>query len=224
MNDLLQTPDTAHFLKGFVSAKKADDVFNTIEAIPYGIPDDGWTEHTMHVHPTGQDRAPHTGILICRDAEKCIRFLLGLRQLASEMTWAAVRQMREECGEEDDEAPPTRTRLFNELHTGDWWWETQRALPERSTVVPVLFASDKTQMSKLHGDVIGYPFYITIGNLSRKARRMQRAPTVILLGMIPVIKAHKDDYDRALKSQLYHQCMRIMLRREYYYVQVSASG
>jgi hypothetical protein len=213
-DDLLGGAGTAEFMSQITSAKNADDVYNRIENIPHGIPNDTWIRHTLQVDPLGKDRTPYTGTLLCRDIVSCIQFLVGYKPFKDGLSWAPVRHMQESAS--SDGSPPTSTRMFNEMHTGDWWWEAQKTFPSCSTVIPIMFASDKTQMSHLHGDVMGYPVYITIGNLSRKLRRMQTAPAVIMLGMIPVIKAHKDDYDRLLKAKLYHEAMRIMFEREYH--------
>jgi hypothetical protein len=83
-----------------------------------------------------------------------IRFLLGHEPFESHLSYSFVRQYND-----DDE------RIYSEMHTGDWWWETQEKLPEQATIVPVLIATDKTMLTQHHGDTSAWPVYMTIGNL-----------------------------------------------------------
>jgi hypothetical protein len=45
--------------------------------------------------------------------------------------------------------------------TGDWWWEKQNEVPEETTIVPLLIASDKTMLSQHQGDRAARPVYKT---------------------------------------------------------------
>ena len=118
----------------------------------------------------------------------------------------------------EDGEPIGAQRLYNEMYTGDWWWEMQEKLPDGATVVPVILGTDKTQMTKLHGDVMAWPVYITIGNLSRSVRRKQTYPSKLLLGFLPIVKAvsRKTDAQGAqrIKAKVYHDSMRAMLKRK----------
>jgi len=56
-------------------------------------------------------------------------------------------------------------RIYSEMNTGDWWWDTQDQLPAGATIVPVIFASDKTHLTNFSGDQHAWPLYRTIGNI-----------------------------------------------------------
>jgi len=43
-------------------------------------------------------------------------------------------------------------RIYSEMNTGDWWWDTQDQLPAGVTIVPVICASDKTHLTNFSGD------------------------------------------------------------------------
>ncbi|KAG2048204.1 hypothetical protein BDR06DRAFT_976173 [Suillus hirtellus] len=60
-----------------------------------------------------------------------------------------------------------KTRWFDKMWTGDWWWEMQRRLPEGAVVVPVILALDKTSLSQFCGDQEVWPVYLTLGNISK---------------------------------------------------------
>ncbi|RPB12626.1 hypothetical protein P167DRAFT_487424 [Morchella conica CCBAS932] len=72
------------------------------------------------------------------------------------------------------------------MHTGDWWWETQNTLPEGSTVVPIICASDGTHLTNFSGDKKAWPIYLTIGNIKSSVRSKPTGHSLILLGLLPV--------------------------------------
>ena len=98
------------------------------------------------------------------------------------------------------------------MHTADWWWQTQDKLPDGATVVPLLIAVDKTILTQHHGDLAAWLIYLTIGNLDNQTRRQQRRPSLIPIGFLPVTA----DQERAQKATLYHQVLRLILKRELY--------
>ncbi|KAG1847683.1 hypothetical protein DFJ58DRAFT_717167 [Suillus subalutaceus] len=41
-------------------------------------------------------------------------------------------------------------QLFHDMHTGEWWWDTQKKLDQRkpgATIIPIIISSDKTQVT-----------------------------------------------------------------------------
>ncbi len=109
-------------------------------------------------------------------------------------------------------------RVYNEMHTGNWWWEKQKELPAGATIIPILPASDKTVMSLSHGDQVLWPVYVTICNLKAKIRRSQNRPGTLLLGSIPIVHERAEDSnnkDRDLKSKTYYLALKIMLECMY---------
>ncbi|KAF8248545.1 hypothetical protein K440DRAFT_547484 [Wilcoxina mikolae CBS 423.85] len=61
----------------------------------------------------------------------------------------------------------------------------QESLPDGSTVISVIFGSDKTMLSTLSGDKITWPVYLSIGNISKVKRRFVRLNGLILIGLLP---------------------------------------
>ncbi|KAK2629474.1 hypothetical protein QTJ16_000294 [Diplocarpon rosae] len=107
-------------------------------------------------------------------------------------------------------------RVYDELNTGNWWWEMQNGLPPGGTLVPVIIATDKTIMTKLGGDRVVWPVYLQIGNHARRLRRQQQSPSTILLGLLPISQAISKSTDNELaasiKSELYHHCMSLIFQ------------
>ncbi len=73
------------------------------------------------------------------------------------------------------------------MYTGNWWWEKQKKLPVRTTIILILLASDKTIMNLSHRDQVLWLVYVTIGNLDVKMCRSQNRLGTLLLGSIPIV-------------------------------------
>ncbi|KAI6102035.1 hypothetical protein EDD16DRAFT_1696689 [Pisolithus croceorrhizus] len=96
-------------------------------------------------------------------------------------------------------------RWYDEMWTGNWWWETQHCLPSGGTVAPVILVSDKTELSHFKGDKNAWPVYLSIRNLSKEVCCQPSCHTSILLGYLPVSKLKSFDC-------LFHYCMRRILQ------------
>ncbi|KAH8144500.1 uncharacterized protein LAJ45_11475 [Morchella importuna] len=59
-------------------------------------------------------------------------------------------------------------------------------LPEGSTVVPIICASDGTHFTNFSGDKNAWPIYLTIGNIKSLVRSKPTGHSLILLGLLPV--------------------------------------
>jgi hypothetical protein len=216
----LKTPEfaiTARELPGAIN--NYADLMRAVYDIPYGIPNgDRWYQHEFMIQSQVGGRRTGKHTVIFRPIRACLEFLLGHRPFASRLAWAPVKKY---YGSQN-------TRVYDEMHTGEWWWEKQSELPPGATVVPVILSTDKTLMTQLRGDQSAWPVYITIGNLTRSARRMQTSPGSLLVGFLPISKdvTKASDHDMAyeIKSDLYHQSMSIILQRSYYYINQRDSG
>jgi len=137
--------------------------------------------------------------ILYQDVTNVIAFLIGHRPFKDALAYAPKRLYNAE-----------NHRVYNELYSGDWWWETQGKLPSGATVVPILIAVDKTQLTMHHGDKSAWPVYLTIGNLDQQVRRRQTSPANILVGFVPVV----EEKDNDMKSKAYHKAMRTILKRK----------
>ena len=124
--------------------------------IPYGIPDDIWKISDIEVEQETIGLSPSIYQIRYRDIIKVLQFLIGHEPFKHHLSYAPVRQF---SGTGID------NRIYDEMHTADWWWRTQEEIPDGGTIIPILLASDKTMLSLHHGDQSAWPIYITIGNL-----------------------------------------------------------
>lgn len=187
------------------SYKNASEWRNQLHRIPYGIPKDHWHVRTFKIAREIDDLEDIECDVYRRDVLDVVRFLLGHKPFKDDLVYAPVRRESEENG-----------RTYTEIHTGDWWWQTQELLPDDSTVVPLLLDSDKTLMTAHGGDLSLWPVYVTIGNLSCAVRKSQTRPGFHLLGLIPMVKTGADSaVSSKVSMELYHQSMRFLLERKF---------
>lgn len=155
--------------------------------------DGGWTRQSFHIHSSDSESRSKTYHVIHFDILSIIKAFLAHEPFGTSLHYRPIRQ-RNSNG----------ARVYSEMHTADWWWETQDKLPNGSTVVPIILASDKTHLSRMRGDQHAWPVYITIGNLPRKVRRAHSRLGMAILGMIPIVAENE------VKAQVYHYALGLM--------------
>ena len=65
------------------------------------------------------------------------------------------------------------TDIYSTLRVGD-------------TLVPLIFMSDRTNLSNFAGDMTKWSVYMTIGNQSSKVRRMPCTLIVVMVALLPI--------------------------------------
>ena len=126
------------------SFQSATELWALLESIDFGLGAESWLE----------DSSQTFGTLYYRDIFRCIKFLLAYIPFATHLDFELVRL-----------ADSEGCHVYSEMNTGNWWWDTQEQLPQGATIVPVIFAFDKTHLTNFSGDKQAWPLYMTIGNI-----------------------------------------------------------
>lgn len=133
----------------------------------------------------GFEKVPPS-ILWHRSIKECVQALMGAPHLAHHLQYVPERLYGEDDLNEE-------SRIFTEMWTGDWWWNHQQRLHALGknglTILPLIFSSDKTQLSAFSGDKTAYPIYLTLGNIPNHIRRKPSMHAQILVGYLPTSKA-----------------------------------
>lgn len=142
-----------------------------------------------------------------RDVIDCIKALYGNAEFAPYLVFAPERHY--------SDADHT-VRLYHDMHTGKWWWNTQKELEKNhpgATIIPVIISSDRTQVTSWSGKQ-AYPVYLTIGNLPKSIRRKPSRGGQILLAYLPTSKLEHITNEAARKRMILnvmHKCLKVIL-------------
>ncbi|KAH9947424.1 hypothetical protein B0H21DRAFT_853788 [Amylocystis lapponica] len=151
------------YLKLPITRERADLTFNNkctffkkIDALPQG-PE--WTCEPWDITGDLLDELGkpmvETAELWKRNPVNCIRELIGNPAFKDVMKYTP-----EKLYTTADRRPGER--IFDEMWTGDWWWDVQD-LPVDATIAPIILSSDKTQLSHFSGDKSAWPPLIECG-------------------------------------------------------------
>ncbi|KAI1781775.1 hypothetical protein LXA43DRAFT_977924 [Ganoderma leucocontextum] len=143
-----------------------------------------------------------------RDVIQCIRALYGDPEFAGILVFTPERHYAD---------PDHTIRVYFDMHTGRWWWETQKSLEQRNpgaTIIPIIISSDKTQLTVFRSKT-AYPVYMTIGNLPKDVRRKPSRRGQILLAYLPSSRLEhitNKAARRRVTGNLFHACLSAILK------------
>ncbi|KAF7795599.1 hypothetical protein EIP86_006762, partial [Pleurotus ostreatoroseus] len=107
------------------------------------------------------------------------------------------------------------SRIFRGVHTGDWTWTRQTRIKRGGTVLSVIFATDKTELTLFSGEHTAYPLYMTLGNIDQDLRSRPSSYAWILVGYLPVAKLDEvglsEEAARLARARLFHHCMKLIV-------------
>lgn len=171
------------------------------------LPDFGpWLKTTFNLegYPAVQ---PHE--VWHRNLKPVLEGLLGAPHLASQMIWAPEKHFS------TPECHPI-SRQYSDMYTGNWWWALQQISPDGTTIIPLIFSTDKTTLTQFSGDKKAYPLYVTIGNIPGYLRRRDNQLTRMLIGYLPTDHAvgltGTEDEQRAYHWAVFHAAVKIVLK------------
>ncbi|GAA5984345.1 hypothetical protein JCM5350_001025 [Sporobolomyces pararoseus] len=105
-------------------------------------------------------------------------------------------------------------RVISNFMTANFAHQAQKLVPPHSTVIPLICASDETQLSTMCGQQTAYPGYLSIGNYNNDTRKDARYKTMVQLFQLPVLHLSEEDkknkYWPSFLRQLLHKCLEII--------------
>ncbi|KAF7793819.1 hypothetical protein EIP86_004940 [Pleurotus ostreatoroseus] len=160
-----------------------------------------WIQHIV-----GVDRCTEQCSLYSRNILKCLDTLYSNPRFAETMHYAPERHFTD----------GTKTsRMYRGIHTGDWTWTRQTQIKRGGTVLSVIFATDKTELTLFSGEHTAYPLYMTLGNIDQDLRVRPSSYAWILVGYLPVAKLDNvglsENAARRARARLFHHCMKIIV-------------
>jgi hypothetical protein len=181
-----------------VSWKNSRELHQVIDTIPDRAP---WSETNIFLR--GSDVSHR---IFFRNPIDCVRALWQNPAYADQMHYCPQRIYKNK----------TRScRVYNELWSGDWWWDKQELLPVGMTIAPIILSSDKTKLTNLTGAKVAYPLYLTIGNIPKKTRRRPSTHACILLAYLSADSISDPRLSKAAQSalvqRLFHTALRLIL-------------
>ncbi|KAG1810188.1 uncharacterized protein HD556DRAFT_1428325 [Suillus plorans] len=128
-----------------------------------------------------------------RDVVECVRSLYGDPDFARYLAFAPERHYSDK---------DKTVRLFHDMHTGKWWWDTQKKLDQHSpggTIIPIIISLSIPSISRF-----------TIGNIPKEIRRKPSRGAHILLAYLPCTRLEhitNKASRRQTLANLYHACL-----------------
>jgi len=174
----------------FPSSSNGDGVQQLRGSMPDDLALGEWERHTLHDMKWNENHQCSIKYW-SQDINNSMRWLMRQPVYAEHLIYAPQR-----CFISDT----SLKRLYTDMYTADWWWETQvRAIPGYDdvlsdikstlrvgdTLVPLIIMSDRTHLSNFSSDKKEWPVYMTIGNLSPKLRLMPWGDSVIMVALLP---------------------------------------
>ena len=178
------------------SFHNAEQLWTLFEMCDHGLRDCPW--HRLSLGPPEEESTDKNTVFF-RDVLRCAQFLLQYLPFQDHMGYAPVQQHTEGS-----------MRVFNQMWTGDWWWKQQIEIADGGTIVPLLFASDKTHLTNFSGDKFAWPLYMSIGNISKAIRSERTKKAWVLVALLPIPRKGPDPGEihdlchRALDAILHH--------------------
>ncbi|TFK84740.1 hypothetical protein K466DRAFT_496044 [Polyporus arcularius HHB13444] len=180
----------------------ADDMYETIDAVPYG--DLPWS--TFELKYTGPI-TPHTPpwkiktyTIHTRDALRVVESIAGSADFDGRWDYVPY---------EEYSAPGCRR--YADVMSGTWAFKKADTLAANDTyrgamLTPIIMGLDKTTVSVATGHQEFHPVYLSLGNIHNEMRRAHR-DAVVPLAFLAIPKSGRgatdDDY-RAFVKELYH--------------------
>ncbi len=183
-----------------LSFKNTDQWLDQLHKISYDISQASkkqkWTSQTFKIESAYDGGTDCEYVIQYQSIIDTLCFLLSHKSFGDDMIYAPIHHYNSD-----------EKWVYSELHTEDWWWQTQKKLSNDATVVLLLIFTDKTILTQHQGDLSAWSVYLTIENLNQRTRQAQSWPDLVLLDFLSVIENDDDN----IKSRVWHMALFIIL-------------
>jgi len=163
------------------SFQSADALRKLLSRFDFRLGNDSWIDEHSYIF----------GTLYYGEIFKFIQLLLTHLRFQVHLDFEPVRLAHSESH-----------RIYSEMHTGNWWWDTQDQLPAGAMIVPVICAFDKTHLTNFPGDQHASPLYRTISNIRKDTCCTAIICTWNPVGLIPCPPKGAKNTDEAWSSSV----------------------
>ncbi len=191
-------------LKSFrtrLSFKNEEEWLRQLNRIMMSVHENDWQEQKLVVNIDTDENTISNMIVQYKNIKKIINFLIEHSSFASDLVYDSIRQYID-----------NDVRMYNEMHTIDWWWKIQKRLFENVTIISLFIITDKIILTQHHDDVATWSMYLTIENLKIEIRWKQTRSSNLLFDFIFIV--FFDNHDN-IKTNVWHKIVSIMLKRKY---------
>ncbi|KAG8702831.1 hypothetical protein FRC08_003218 [Ceratobasidium sp. 394] len=171
-----------------------------LDKLPHG-PE--WKVYNIKLdEPVRRTRRKHHSYLFKRSVVATFQDLIANPEFKDSMQYAPRREWT---------AEDKKCRVFGQSYSGNWWWQLQESMDDKSaTIVPLIISHDRTSLSTMSGGQTAYPLYMTLANIDKSVRRKLKSGASALLAYLPVDKytyvANKLERSR-LRRELVHRAL-----------------
>ncbi|KAF8342082.1 uncharacterized protein EI90DRAFT_2904255 [Cantharellus anzutake] len=206
-NKITYHSQTEQVQKRPFSFRSADTMYGKVRSMP-GAP--GWHQETI----TMDDAPLEPQEWMRRNPVECLEFLFQNPSFNGEMDFGPYKVFTADGD----------IRVYHEMATGDDWHEQQAHLPDGTTILSMMLASDKTHLTNFTGDQRMHPLYISLGNIHKDVHRKINRHAWMLLAKLPVCKFAQTTFNTSggtleeaarmpgiVQQEMFHHCLEITL-------------
>jgi len=168
-----------------------------LHQISYDVENNEWHSRTFTVEFSYEEVQEEQHCILYCNIIETLQFLLSHSSFHDELIYTLVQHYNFD-----------NFWIYNEMHTADWWWETQKKLSDDVFVISLLIFIDKTVLTEHQDDLSAWFIYLTIENLNRRTRHAQKRSRLILLRFLFIVDNDNDD----IKSKIWHMMLSIILK------------
>jgi len=144
-----------HSLYLLLSFWTSDEWLNLLHQISYDIDNEQWQSRAFCISFLYEEADAVQYNIKYQNIIDSLHFLLKHRFFEKDLIYALIHHYN-----------ANNCRVYSEMHTIDWWWETQEKLSDDVIIVSLLLTTDKTALTQHQSDLVAWSFYLIIENLS----------------------------------------------------------